>query len=97
MSANDTPARGIVRKRFIAAAICPHCATQDTVYTYQRQGRPHRACTRCDLDEPLPTAIPPSTTSEPATRVNRAAQSRPNPAEPLRLRPQPQPAELGSP
>jgi uncharacterized protein len=46
---NDLPAK----KRFIAGAVCPKCATMDTVVTFQQDDKEWRACVSCDFREPM--------------------------------------------
>ncbi len=38
---------GIVRRRFIAGAICPQCGELDKLQCWEEAGIPHRACVRC--------------------------------------------------
>ncbi|RZA05668.1 MAG: YheV family putative metal-binding protein, partial [Moraxellaceae bacterium] len=38
------------KKRFIAGAVCPKCATMDTVITYSLDNKNWRGCVNCDFN-----------------------------------------------
>jgi hypothetical protein len=64
-------------KRFIAAAVCPACSKQDTIYTYSHSedDRKWRACASCDFEESLDQTA--ASTEELPTRVNQARLGEP--------------------
>ena len=41
----------MVKKRFIAGAVCPRCAAMDTVYVVEENGINTRACADCGFEE----------------------------------------------
>jgi uncharacterized metal-binding protein (TIGR02443 family) len=41
------------KKRFIAGAVCPKCATMDTVITYSLDDKNWRGCVNCDFNEEM--------------------------------------------
>ena len=57
----------MIRKRFIAGAVCPRCAKLDKIFTYEEDGKQWRACSRCDFAEEM---IQPSAQEELPTRVS---------------------------
>lgn len=69
-------------KRFIAGASCPKCSEQDKIFTYERDGKKYRACTRCDFDEEMRFE---NHKRELETRVNRAAEPSVEKAQVVRL------------
>lgn len=41
-----------MKKRFIAGAVCPSCASMDKLFTYQQDGKEFRECVSCGfIDE----------------------------------------------
>lgn len=63
-----------VRRRFIAGAVCPRCSAMDTIVVDRDSDM--RECVTCGFQDVRPTAKTPVTTTEPATRVSRAAARR---------------------
>lgn len=61
-------------RRFIAGAVCPRCSAMDTIVVDRRSDL--RECVTCGFQEARPADRTPVTTSEPATRVSRAAARR---------------------
>lgn len=41
----------MIRRRFIAGAICPRCSQLDSIFVYQQDGNEYRACSDCDFEE----------------------------------------------
>jgi hypothetical protein len=41
----------VIKKRFIAGAVCPRCSSMDTIYVYQQNNKDVRACADCDFEE----------------------------------------------
>lgn len=41
----------VTKKRFIAGAVCPKCASMDTVITYRQDEKDWRGCVQCDFTE----------------------------------------------
>lgn len=39
------------KKRFIAGAVCPRCATMDSIVMYEDEAGYHRQCVQCDFSE----------------------------------------------
>ena len=69
-------------KRFIAGAQCPKCSEQDKIFTYEKEGKKYRACTRCDFDEEMRFE---SHRKELQTRVNKIDESPGQKAQVVRL------------
>ena len=42
-----------VKKRFIAGAVCPRCATMDSVRMYRDDEREYRECVKCGFEDSL--------------------------------------------
>ncbi|HMU65867.1 MAG TPA: YheV family putative zinc ribbon protein [Cellvibrionaceae bacterium] len=42
-----------IKKRFIAGAVCPKCASMDTVFTYRFDDKDWRGCVNCDFNEAM--------------------------------------------
>ncbi|MFP8966759.1 YheV family putative zinc ribbon protein [Pokkaliibacter sp. CJK22405] len=40
-------------KRFIAGAVCPRCAKQDTIRMYRDEEREYRECVACDFADSM--------------------------------------------
>ncbi len=62
-----------IKKRFIAGAVCPKCATMDTVFTYRQDGNEWRGCVNCDFNEVMHFA---PQVQELETRVNLDAATK---------------------
>ncbi|MFB9885994.1 YheV family putative zinc ribbon protein [Balneatrix alpica] len=59
-------------KRFIAGAVCPRCAKQDTLRMYRDEEREYRECIACDFSDSLRLDGQPDTQAELPTRVNQS-------------------------
>ncbi|HSG60368.1 MAG TPA: YheV family putative zinc ribbon protein [Pseudomonadales bacterium] len=57
-------------KRFIAGAVCPKCATMDTVRAYEQDGNLYRECVVCDFNDAMDAQNGPA--KELPTRVNQS-------------------------
>ncbi|PXF30686.1 hypothetical protein WH50_13900 [Pokkaliibacter plantistimulans] len=62
-------------KRFIAGAVCPRCAKQDTLRMYRDEEREYRECVACDFNDSMrldgqPDEVSPA--AELPTRVNQS-------------------------
>lgn len=40
-----------IKRRFIAGAVCPKCASMDAIVTYEMDGDQYRECVECDFQE----------------------------------------------
>ena len=69
-------------KRFIAGAQCPKCSEQDKIFTYEKEGKKYRACTRCDFYEQMRFE---SHRKELQTRVNKIDETLGQKAQVVRL------------
>jgi uncharacterized metal-binding protein (TIGR02443 family) len=41
------------KRRFMAGAVCPRCATLDVIVVYNLDGRDYRECVSCDFKEEM--------------------------------------------
>jgi len=57
----------IVKKRFIAGAVCPRCSEMDRLVTYKEDGKEFRECVSCDFHDEMRFK---QNTRELDTRVN---------------------------
>ena len=70
----------MIKKRFIAGAVCPRCAAMDRLVMYEDDGRTVRECVECGFSDAQ--AIP-GEQEELKTRVNH--QTPPEPEEDIQL------------
>lgn len=72
---SDTP---VIKKRFIAGAVCPACSATDTIKMWNVDDVPHRECVACGFSDTL-DAQGNSVPSELPTRVSKPAPKRADP------------------
>lgn len=66
----------LIRKRFIAGAVCPACSEMDKLRMWNEDGVPHRECVACGYSDTL-DARGNSVPKELPTRVNVSALQKP--------------------
>lgn len=59
----------MIKKRFIAGAVCPRCAKMDKIVTYKEGDNEYRECVACGFLDEMNFAV---TAHEPETRVNKS-------------------------
>ena len=57
----------MIKKRFIAGAVCPRCAEMDKIVMYEQDGKNYRECVICDYKDVM---LASGGASEIPTRVN---------------------------
>lgn len=65
------------KRRFIAGAVCPQCAEQDTLVNYHDQDTQYRECVECGFKDEIKFK---PRVGELNTRVNKPFQAKPMPA-----------------
>ncbi|WP_238152093.1 YheV family putative zinc ribbon protein [Microbulbifer sp. A4B17] len=58
----------IVKKRFIAGAVCPRCSEMDRIINYHKDGKNYRECVACGFKDEIRLQSAPT---ELSTRVNK--------------------------
>jgi len=71
----------MLKKRFIAGAVCPRCADMDRLVTYEEGGDTFKECVSCGYQEKQIANVQ---LSELDTRVNHAEKGDDN-AEPVKM------------
>lgn len=57
----------MVKKRFIAGAVCPRCSEMDKILMYEQDGKNFRECVECGFEDAMPVS---GAANELPTRVN---------------------------
>jgi uncharacterized protein len=75
----------IIRKQFIAGAICPACNAQDSIKMWNVEGTPHRECVSCGYTDTFNEQGNP-VPQEPNTRLSKPVPRALDPqVQPLRF------------
>ncbi|MEZ5523657.1 MAG: YheV family putative zinc ribbon protein [Pseudomonadales bacterium] len=62
----------MVKKRFIAGAVCPRCAEMDKIVMYEQDGKNFRECVACGYEDEMPVS---GGANELPTRVNEKPEA----------------------
>jgi uncharacterized metal-binding protein (TIGR02443 family) len=74
-------------KRFIAGAVCPRCAAQDRIRSWEAEGRLHRECVACGFEDSQ--ATDPAVDALPRGKHDVPRPKAPSTAQPIRFYPRP--------
>jgi len=64
----------VVKKRFIAGAVCPHCQAQDTIVLIESEGDKHFECIECGHTDKMSDNANSESTSESKESSRQAEQ-----------------------